>query len=62
VTFRSVPAQKVPLSPRFATRAKVTTTLAIYAQLFEDDHVDAMALLGVVAESPPKWERGPVAA
>ena len=36
---------------RFAGHSKVTTTLNIYAHLFEDDHTDAMAALG--AMSPP---------
>ena len=31
---------------RFAGHSKVTTTLGIYAHLFEDDHADAMAALG----------------
>ncbi|CAN5672064.1 hypothetical protein BH09ACT7_BH09ACT7_37490 [soil metagenome] len=31
---------------RFAGHSKVTTTLGIYAHLFEDDHADAMASLG----------------
>lgn len=34
---------------RFAGHSKVTTTLNIYAHLFEDDHSDAMAALGAMA-------------
>ncbi|MFA5709459.1 tyrosine-type recombinase/integrase [Mycolicibacterium sp.] len=34
---------------RFAGHSKVTTTLNIYAHLFEDDHTDAMAALGAMA-------------
>lgn len=33
---------------RFAGHSKVTTTLNIYAHLFEDDHADAMAALGAL--------------
>jgi integrase len=33
---------------RFAGHSKVTTTLGIYAHLFEDDHADAMAALGAM--------------
>jgi hypothetical protein len=33
---------------RFAGHAKVTTTLSVYAHLFEDDHADAMSLLGAM--------------
>lgn len=29
--------------------AKVTTTLTVYAHLFEDDHADAMGVLGAMA-------------
>ncbi|GAS89383.1 tyrosine-type recombinase/integrase [Mycolicibacterium brisbanense] len=34
---------------RFMGHAKVTTTLAVYAHLFEDDHADAMAALGAMS-------------
>ncbi|MDV7088673.1 tyrosine-type recombinase/integrase [Rhodococcus opacus] len=34
---------------RFMGHAKVTTTLGVYAHLFEDDHADAMAALGAMA-------------
>ncbi|PBC51162.1 site-specific integrase [Rhodococcus sp. ACS1] len=33
---------------RFMGHAKVTTTLTVYAHLFEDDHADAMAALGAM--------------
>lgn len=33
---------------RFMGRAKATTTLAVYAHLFEDDHADAMGALGAM--------------
>lgn len=33
---------------RFMGHAKVTTTLSVYAHLFEDDHSDAMAALGAM--------------
>jgi len=33
-------------------RAKPTTTLSIYAHLFEDDHADAMAALGAMVGVP----------
>lgn len=35
---------------RFAGHSKVTTTLNIYAHLFEDDHADAMAALGAMSQ------------
>lgn len=35
---------------RFAGHSKVTTTLNIYAHLFEDDHADAMAALGAMSK------------
>lgn len=42
---------------RFMGHAKVTTTLSVYAHLFEDDHADAMALLGAMGTiSPPPGE------
>ncbi|GAB4708673.1 tyrosine-type recombinase/integrase [Mycobacterium avium] len=42
---------------RFMGHSKVTTTLTVYAHLFEDDHADAMAALGAMG-----WEsRGNVA-
>jgi hypothetical protein len=35
--------------------AKVTTTLGVYAHLFNtDDHADAMAALGSLAAGPPQ--------
>ena len=34
---------------RFMGHAKPTTTLAIYAHLFEDNHADAMAALGAMS-------------
>ncbi|WP_240498260.1 tyrosine-type recombinase/integrase [Williamsia sp. 1135] len=37
---------------RFMGHAKVTTTLSVYAHLFEDDHTDAMAALGAMGEHP----------
>ena len=37
---------------RFMGHAKVTTTLAIYTHLFEDDHADAMAALGAMDRQP----------
>ncbi|MGW6034680.1 tyrosine-type recombinase/integrase [Gordonia terrae] len=33
---------------RFMGHAKVTTTLSVYAHLFEDDHTDAMSALGAM--------------
>ncbi len=36
---------------RFMGHAKVTTTLTIYAHLFEDDHADAMSALGAMAQA-----------
>ncbi|WP_245905880.1 hypothetical protein [Mycolicibacterium palauense] len=34
--------------------AKVTTTLGVYARLFNtDDHADAMAALGAMEAAPP---------
>jgi integrase len=35
---------------RFMGHAKVTTTLAVYAHLFEDDHADAMDALGAMSK------------
>ena len=35
---------------RFMGHAKVTTTLSVYAHLFEDDHTDAMAALGAMGQ------------
>jgi hypothetical protein len=34
--------------PQVGVPPKPTTTLSIYAHLFEDDHADAMAALGVI--------------
>lgn len=36
---------------RFMGHAKPSTTLGIYAHLFEDDHADAMAALGAIAST-----------
>lgn len=36
---------------RFMEHAKVTTTLSVYAHLFEDDHTDAMPALGAVGHA-----------
>jgi integrase len=36
---------------RFMGHAKVTTTLGVYAHLFEDDHANAMAALGAMASA-----------
>jgi integrase len=35
---------------RFMGHSKVTTTLSVYAHLFEDDHADAMAALGAMGQ------------
>ncbi|NKR27510.1 tyrosine-type recombinase/integrase [Rhodococcus hoagii] len=43
---------------KMAGHAKVTTTLSVYAHLFEDDHADAMAALG--AMGTPSSETGTV--
>jgi integrase len=37
---------------RFMGHTKPTTTLSIYAHLFEDDHADAMVALGAMAARP----------
>jgi hypothetical protein len=37
---------------RFIGHAKPTTTLGIYAHLFEDNHADAMAALGAMDRQP----------
>ena len=37
---------------RFMGHAKVTTTLTVYTHLFEDNHADAMAALGVMSRPP----------
>ncbi|WP_455901139.1 integrase [Rhodococcus gordoniae] len=37
-----------------AGHAKVTTTLSVYAHLFEDDHSDAMAALGAMGNVAPR--------
>jgi integrase len=34
--------------------ARVTTTLAVYTHLFDDDHADAMAALGAMAAPKAK--------
>jgi integrase len=47
---------------RFMGHAKPTTTLAIYAHLFEDDHTDAMAALGAIATQPKGLPGGKVIA
>jgi hypothetical protein len=38
-------AEIVPRSPRRRSHTKVTTTLAIYTHLFDDDHAETMAAL-----------------
>ena len=38
---------------RFMGHAKPTTTLGIYAHLFEDNHADAMAALGAMGSLTP---------
>ena len=35
---------------RFVGHAKVTTTLTVYAHLFDDDHADAMDALGTMSK------------
>ena len=40
---------------RFVGHSKVTTTLSVYALLFEDDHADAMAALRAMGSTS---ERG----
>jgi integrase len=45
-----IAAGRPPLEvARFMGHAKVTTTLGVYAHLYADDHVDAMAALGAMA-------------
>lgn len=39
---------------RFMGHSKVTTTLTVYAHLFEDDHTDAMAALGAMGAFPER--------
>ncbi|MBB3039600.1 tyrosine-type recombinase/integrase [Hoyosella altamirensis] len=39
---------------KYMGHAKVTTTLTIYAHLFDDDHTDAMAALGALGQPAPK--------
>lgn len=42
---------------RFMGHAKVTTTLAVYTHLFDDDHAETMAALGAMSrpdDAPPK--------
>ena len=52
-----VAAEIPPLEiTRFMGHAKVTTTLTVYAHLFEDDHADAMDALGAM----PKQHAGNV--
>jgi len=41
---------------RFMGHAKVTTTLSVYAHLFEDDHADAMAALGAMGQPAERGE------
>lgn len=36
---------------RFMGHAKVTTTLSVYAHLFEDDHADTMVMLGAMEQA-----------
>jgi integrase len=40
--------------PPFMGHARVTTTLAVYTHLFDDDHADAMAALGAMAAPKAK--------
>jgi integrase len=49
-----IAAGRPPLEvARFMGHAKVTTTLGVYAHLFDtDDHADAMAALGAMATPP----------
>ena len=51
-----IAAGRPPLEiTRFMGHAKVTTTLGVYAHLFNtDDHADAMAALGSLAAGPPQ--------
>ncbi|GAA11013.1 tyrosine-type recombinase/integrase [Gordonia alkanivorans] len=44
---------------RFMGHAKVTTTLTVYAHLFEDDHTDAMSALGAM-DAPTSTSGGNV--
>jgi hypothetical protein len=39
---------------RFIGHSEVTTTLAIYTHLFDDDHAETMAALGALATPKPK--------
>lgn len=41
---------------RFMGHAKATTTLGVYAHLYADDHVDAMAALGAMEAGPKNVE------
>ncbi|MGW5075966.1 site-specific integrase [Rhodococcus sp. NPDC004095] len=41
---------------RFMGHSKVTTTLSVYAHLFEDDHADAMAALAAMGETPERTD------
>jgi integrase len=45
---------------RFMGHAKVTTTLAVYVHLFEDDHAGAMAALGAMGGHMPDRKAGNV--
>jgi len=48
-----IAAGRPPLEvARFMGHAKVTTTLGVYAHLYEDDHGDAMAALGAMEAAP----------
>jgi integrase len=48
-----IAAGRPPLEvARFMGHAKVTTTLAVYAHLYADDHADAMAALGAMEAVP----------
>ena len=48
-----IAAGRPPLEvARFMGHAKVTTTLAVYAHLYSDDHTDAMAALGAMETGP----------
>lgn len=40
---------------RFMGHAKVTTTLAIYTHLFDDDHADSIVVLVFTAHDSSPW-------
>jgi integrase len=57
-----IAAGRPPLEiARFMGHAKVTTTLGVYAHLFNtDDHAEAMAALGALATPAPELNYGNV--